>query len=346
MVKSALFIPQVFDMGVKPLEWFTPTPIVEQVTFPIPGGTGEGDLYRPPGEGPYAAALLFLGVAPAGPTDSRVTNLGKALARSNMVTLFYWSPLMMDSRMEPEDVDNLVAAFQFLASREYVDPSRVGMGGFCVGASFVLMAAADESIRDQVAFVNAFGPYFDMEDLAKAIASKSAFYGDETRPWEPDHLTRRVYIIHLTQDLSAAEQEALRATFLDNRPLAVPVEELSDQGRAVYNLLKGVPLEETQGHLRQLAQRTQDRMAQISPRNYLEGLKARVLIMHDRNDDLVPAYESQRLADALQERGNVKHTEYYDIFSHVTPNLGSGLDVVTELFKFFRHMHSVMLQAT
>ena len=86
-VKTVLFIPQIFNVGVKPLNWFTPKPIVERVTFPIPGGTGEGDLYRPPGEGPYAAVLLFLGVEPAGATDSRVIRLGNALARSNMVTL-------------------------------------------------------------------------------------------------------------------------------------------------------------------------------------------------------------------------------------------------------------------
>ena len=51
-------------------------------------------------------------------------------------------------------------AFQYLKSREYVDSNRVGMGGFCVGASFALVAAADPRIRRDVVFVNAFGPYF------------------------------------------------------------------------------------------------------------------------------------------------------------------------------------------
>ena len=86
-VKSVLFIPQVFNMGIKPLEWFTPEPVVERITFPIAGGAGEGDLFRPPGKGPYAAVLLFLGVQSAAAAYPRVVNLGKALARSNLVTL-------------------------------------------------------------------------------------------------------------------------------------------------------------------------------------------------------------------------------------------------------------------
>ena len=344
-VKSALFIPQVFNVGIKPLEWFTPEPIVERVTFPIPGGTGEGDIYRPPGEGPYSAVLLFLGVAPAGRNDSRVINLGNALARSNMVSLWYWSPAMMEKRMEPGEIDNLVAAFDYLASQEYVDQQRIGMGGFCVGASFTLMAASQEAVRDRVAFVNAFGPYFDMRDLLKAITSKSQFYADETGPWDPDHLTREVYVLHLTQDLPSEERSIMRKVFLDGQPLDRPLKELSREGQAVHQLLKGVPLEEAEGYLQRIPPKTQEDMALMSPRTHLEGLKTRVLIMHDREDDLVPAYESRRLADALKERGNVRHTEF-GIFRHVTPNLGSGLDTAAELLKFFRHMHAILLQAT
>ena len=114
----------------------------------------------------------------------------------------------------------------------------------------------------------------------------------------------------------------------------------------MYRLLEGSPLEDVPQYLGQIPQRTRERMVQISPRTHLEGLKARVLIMHDRNDNLVPAYESRRLADALKERGNFRHTEY-GIFTHVTPTLRAGLlGSASELWRFFRHMHSIMLQAT
>ena len=61
-----------------------------------------------------------------------------------MATMFYWSPIMAEGRMEPEDIHNLVAAYQFLSSQDFIDPSRVGIGGFCVGASYSIMAATQE----------------------------------------------------------------------------------------------------------------------------------------------------------------------------------------------------------
>ncbi len=345
-VKATLFIPHVFNASIKPLNWFTPTPVVERVTFPIPGGAGAGDIYRPPGEGPYAAVLLFLGVAPAGHDDPRVVRLGDALARSNMVTLFYWSPIMAEGRMEPEDVDNLVAAFQYLSAQDYVDATRVGMGGFCVGASFSIMAASAEPIRDQVAFVNAFGPYFDMRDLIGAISSGTKSYGVETLSWEPDKLSRKVFITHLTQDLPETESRLLQNAFLDNASPEIAVQDLSPQGKAVYNLLKGVPQEEVKTHLAQIPQRTQERAALISPSQRLDGLRTPLLIMHDREDDLVPAFESRRLLDALKHRGNARYTEF-GLFDHVTPDIRLGLwDTSKELVKLFRHLHSILMKAT
>ena len=159
-VATTLFIAQVVpSIPVKPQEWFGNQPLVQRVTFPIHNGEGTADIYRPSGDGPHAGILVFLGVAPAGPDDPRIINLGKALARGNLVAMFYWSPVMLERRLHPPDTHNLVAAFEFLQNQEYVDPGRVGMAGFCVGASFVIMAAAQPSIRDRVSYVNAFGAY-------------------------------------------------------------------------------------------------------------------------------------------------------------------------------------------
>ena len=87
-------------------------------------------------------------------------------------------------------------------------------------------------------------------------------------------------------------------------------------------------------------------MALVSPSQYLDGLNARLLIMHDREDDLVPAYESRRLRDALKDRGNARYTEF-GLFDHVTPDIRLGpINTAKELVSFFRHMHSILMQAT
>ena len=53
-----------------------------------------------------------------------------------------------------------------------MDWERVGLGGFCTGASLTLVAASDPRISDRVHFVNAFGPFFDAELLLLQVASR------------------------------------------------------------------------------------------------------------------------------------------------------------------------------
>jgi len=71
-------------------------------------------------------------------------------------------------------------------------------------------------------------------------------------------------------------------------------------------------------------------------------LNARALIMSDREDKLVPSEESRRLAEDLDGRGNVYHTEF-SLFDHVTPGKTVGpREYVREMYKMFRHMYMVM----
>ena len=62
-------------------------------------------------------------------------------------------------------------------------------------------------------------------------------------------------------------------------------------------------------------------MDRAPPSRDIDNLKARVLVMHDSEDDNVPSEESRRLTAALEERGNVRHTEFV-FFQHMDPARG------------------------
>ena len=203
---TGLFVLQVLDLPVKPQGWFTAEPLRHEAHYPSSDGTAVADVYRPPDGQTRAAVVLFLGANAAGRDDPDVINLGHALARAGYVAMFHWSPTMaLQANIEPAETGNLVWAFQYLAEREYVDPQRAGLGGFCVGASFALVAAADPRIRDSVYFVNAFGPYFDAESLLLQAASRSVVYDGQRTPWEPDRLTLRVLANEPDEDRDGAE---------------------------------------------------------------------------------------------------------------------------------------------
>ena len=109
-------------------------------------------------------------------------NLGNALARANFVVMYQWSPAMgISKKIDPAEPGNLVSGFRFLEQQEYVDHERVGLGWFSVGASFALVAAADDKIRDRVAREAGKAPRSTVEPAALEHTEKnSAFsFSDE-----------------------------------------------------------------------------------------------------------------------------------------------------------------------
>ncbi|GBD10566.1 hypothetical protein HRbin23_00210 [bacterium HR23] len=338
--KTTLFVLQILpQVPVRPQEWLAPEPRVREVRFSRPRGEGVADLYEPARPGRKGAILLFLGVNPAGRDDPRVVNLGKALARAGIVTLIPWSEPMAQKRIEPEEVETLVSAFQYLVGLPTVNPRRVGMGGFCVGASFALMAAADPRIRDQVAFVNALSVYFDARDLVVQVASRTRFWDGHAEAWEPDPLTREVLEGHLLSSLSPGEQEGVRKALAGDRGA---VEALSPHGRAVLGLLEGPSLAEARALLAQLPPTALEFLRRISPSEYVGALRAQVLIMQDREDALVPFTEARRLAHALDGRVPVRYSEFA-LFRHVDPARRVGpVRFVGEAWKLFRHLYVIL----
>lgn len=344
--RAALFVPQVLEVPFKPQPWFASDPVRHEVTYPQEIGTGVADVYRIPDGEPRAAVLLFLGANAAGRDDEDVVNLGNALARGGFAVMFHWSPTMaLQHNIDPVEIDNLVRAFQFLEQQDWVDSKRVGIGGFCVGASFSLVAAADPRISDRVRFVNAFGPYFDAEDLLLQVVTRSRLYQGVRTPWQPDSLTLEVFANELIEtvddmaDIDLLTKKYLTGELRDGQPA-------TSAGQTVDRLLEGVSPGEAAGLYATLPEEFREAMDQISPSRYVDDIKAELLVLHARDDELVPSAESRRLSEAMADRGDVRYTELLS-FDHVRPADGTGRwQLFKEGFKLYRHMYGVMRAGT
>ena len=345
---TGFFVLQVLDLGIRPQTWFTPEPVREEVTYPQASGEGVADIYRVPGKTGQAAVLIFLGANAAGRDDKDVVNLGESLARAGFVTMFHWSTTMaLRHNIDPAEVDNLVHAFLYLRSREFVDHERVGMGGFCVGASFALVAASDPRIRDDVVFVNAFGPYFDAGDLLVQVASWSSFYEDAREPWEPDRLTMQV----LGNELIETVEDPLAKEMLYRHYLAGQSEgrgsldHLPSDARTVRRILDGATSAEAEDLYRSLPGKFRSDMQTISPSAHVKNLRAKVMLMHTQGDRLIPVAESRRMADWLETRGDYRYTEVL-AFDHVRPDSTGDLWFIgKEAFKLYWHMYGIIREA-
>ena len=341
---TTLFVTQVLELPIKPQAWFTDEPLRHEVHYPSSDGTTVADVYRPADGKPRAAVVLFLGANAAGRDDPDVINLGSALARAGYVAMFHWSPTMaLRANIEPAETGNLVSAYQYLSEREYVDSDRTGLGGFCVGASFALVAAADPRIREDVHFVNAFGPYFDAGSLLLQAASRSVLYDGERTDWEPDRLTMRVLANELIETLDdPSDVDSLTRRYMNNQALSpAELEALSPQALTVSTLLDGTTPEEAATLYKELPAEFRMAMADVSPSMHIDDVQARLLVLHDRYDRLVPAAESRRLLAATEERGDVRYTEVLS-FEHVRPGASGIGELLGEAFRLFRHMYSII----
>ena len=348
--RTLLFIPQVLPaFPVKPQEWVTDDPVRHEIDFPIAEGTASADLYVPSGPGPHPAVLFFLGVVPPDRDESRVVALADGLARSGVVVMIPWLQSQIEHRISPGDVESLVRGFQYLHAHESVDQDRIGVGGICTGASLTAIAAQDERIRDDVRFVNSFAGYYDAVDMVRAIGSRSRFHGELSAPWDPDSLTMRIFTSQMIEGLTDPEDRELLTRALVDRGewREEELESLSRAGRAVYGILEGGRRDEIDALIADLPPSMMDLLAEISPSTGIEDLKARVLIMHDRADRLVPSEESRRFADALGEDAETYHTEFSffqsEVQVHVDGSEGVGfLGFVREAFKLYLHMYNVL----
>ena len=342
--RTTLFVLQVLQAPVKPQSWFTRTPVREVVQYPVASGTAEAHVYRVPDGKPRAAVVLALGVAPLGFEDPDAVIVGDALARAGVVVMYHWSPSMgQRSRIEPDQIDNIVSAFEYLEEQPYVDHSRVAIGGFCVGASFALVAASHARIRDRVLVIFVFGPYFDAESLVLESASREVVFEGQTTRWEPDELTIKVLANEYIQALEFPwEADLLARRYLEGE--LIPPEELeglSSEARGIMCLLDGVPLPEAQAIFAGLPDRFHQGIARISPARHISGIRGRLLVMHDRDDNIVPVAESRRLVQSVAELVDVRYTEFV-AFDHVTPRDEGIIGLARQGLLLYHHMREIL----
>ena len=346
VTRAAIFFLKVFPMlPSRPVDWVTKPPVIDKVRYPTHSGQAEGEIYRPPGGGPHPGIVVCLGVVPFGVDHPQVPVLGRALARAGFAALLYWSPAMRDFRLEPEDIENIALAYNWLIGQPYIDPARSGLLGTCVGGSFALMGAASPLVRDRISFIGAYAPFSSMRTFARDIASATCSSGDGREPWRVDQLTRKVFIHSLTAWLEPGEAEQFREAF-GNEGGHLDGSGLSADGQAVYSLLTARDADDAETALDHLPPAMRERLAALSPVNYLKDIHAPLIVLlHDRGDQVIPVGESRRLYAALAGHAGAHYTEME--FQHLDPVKGKLplSRLVRELGKFFRAVYPMFRQA-
>ena len=347
-VDASVFLPDMVLQVpyVRPVKLISSAPRREHVTIDYESRNGprsiEADLYIPAHGARHEGVVFSMGAPPLPLDDPRLDRVAEDAARSGVVMLVPFSERLDQDLIEPEEIDALVAEFQYVQKLPQVDPKRVGFFGASVGGSLALVAASDPRIAVEVDHVVSFGGYFDAVETFGAIATHRIVYDGIDESWTPQQHSEDVMAEQIISRVgTTSDQDLLRQIFINGDPGAPPqVDSLSGEGRAAYDFLANRDPSRVAELAGQLPAEAIDELNYLSPKWSIANVKAELFIIHDHADPFIPFTQSRELKAAVGSRPNA-HFDEVRIFEHVQPKLNQrpevlALDSTRLLFRLYQ----------
>ncbi len=303
VVESAVVLGDlVAGAGPSRLKRSTPAPHRMAVSYEVAGRRYRGDVYRP-GDGAVAALVLVPGATRAGPDDPRLVVFATMLARARFLVLVPDIANLRALEVRSGDVRHVADAVRYLARCA----GAIGLVGISYAAGPALIAALENDIRDRIGFVLTVGGYYDGVAMLTYLTTGS-FRDRPDGPWhrrQPNPygkwVSLRSYAAHLRDaaDRDLLVEMAARKLRSPDADIGVLAAGLGAEGRTVYALIANRDPERVPGLVRALPRAVQREMAALDPkRRGLDGLAATLIIIHGRDDPIIPHTESRALAAA------------------------------------------------
>jgi dienelactone hydrolase len=358
-VKAVIYLPDMVlqvPLPWRPIELITDPPRRETVTIMYTSRNGprtiEADLYTPAGGGNHQGVVFSMGAPPLDLDDKRLVRIAEDSARSGVVMLVPFSDRLDEYRIEPEEIDALVAEFQYVQRLPGVDPARVGFFGASVGGSLALVAAADPRIAADVDHVVSFGGSFDALASFGAIATHRIVYGNVDEEWTPRRHAERVMarqLIDVVDD--PRDRDLLEDVFLERKAKSeAEVATLGAAGRSSYDFLANRDPDAVRGLIDRLPAVAVAKLDELSPRTIIQDVSAELYIIHDRADPFIPYTELRRMRDAFRAEPRPPgaapvHFVELRLFEHVTPRLNQRPDIIAlDSARLLFHLYQLLLR--
>ncbi len=204
---------------------------------------GEGDLYTPAGK-VRAAMVLVPGAAVLGRDEPRLQALARTFARAGFVVLVPELPEVRRLALSRADADGVASALRQLHKWQPAQPLGVAAVSYAVAPAII--AASQDDLAPQVAFVVGIGGYRDAEAAIRFVTTGAFRPVGDSREFrvEPNAFGRWALLManagRIDSPLDAERlAEIARRRYSDRTAdIGRLADELGPQGRAVLALVE------------------------------------------------------------------------------------------------------------
>ncbi len=305
--------------GASPLKRATPAPVRVTVSYTVDGRERRADLYLPgtldgcgtpavrhPPNCPRAALIAVPGAVSRANRDPRFIAFVVTLARAGFAVLAPEMPGFRALRVRPQDAREIADAFRYSLSRQELAPrGRTGLFAFSYAVGPTVLAALENDIRDDVRFIAALGGYHDLPNAMRFFTTGWYARDGAWHHLKPDETGRMVLAYSGLDYLGNAADATLFDQMVELRlkdaaaDLAPLAGRLSEAGRALYALAVNTDPARFPRLLEGLPEAMRADLGYLDlARHDLSALRARLFLVHGKNDNLIPWTESLALAAA------------------------------------------------
>jgi hypothetical protein len=306
-------------------------PLVKKADIAKKGGNISADLYVPKGNKREFPLLLVHGADPTGKDEKRIQLLAKDLSRAGFLVLVPDLEGIKKFRVRLADAEDILRSYQYLISQK----QAAGRGGAMIGMDFgsgpMLLAAADQRIRDKIRVLATFGGYYDLRTVIQFGLTGAYEYGSLHGLIKPDTSVRWMLAYrNLDVLLRMPGDRTLFRTIIEKRnqyELAKAdtlARTLHAEGQGIYSILLNGNPERFSPRYEALSHAVREYVYQLSPSRAMKYINAYCIVVHATDDHTIPYTESMKLADAAGGQGRVRLALLPQFFGNETAEPSFG----------------------
>ena len=293
----------LLDIADSRLKKHSALPVHQTIEYAVNGQQIAADLYRP-AAAIRAAIVLVPGAAEEGKDDPRLVAFARTLARTGFLVLVPQIEQIQKFCLRPDNSQDIVQAFLVLQRHLPTQaPVAIGLGAFSYAAGPAILAALNEAIRNEVDFVLAIGGYYDIRQVMAFISTGLYQRHNKMVALAPHPFTRLLFILS-HKDLLPEQDNGLIQSYIEqyqHRPEELDLdkvrEALGAEGRSLLDLLQNTDLSRVEEFYNRLPHRVRENLDGLDmAQRDLSRLHARLLLIHGRDDNLIPYTQSLQLA--------------------------------------------------